>query len=95
MLDKYKAKQAAKNIPNTMGDIHPTIVPKMATPANKVINVRKKFFERRGLMKSNITITTAGLKKITAGFQATNEPANLIGADIKSITAIKTITKPP
>ena len=86
--------QANKNIPNIMGAIHPTIVPKMATPAKDVINARKKFLEKRGFMKSSITITTAGLRKITAGFQATNEPGNLIGADTKSITAIEMITKP-
>ncbi len=77
-----------------MGDIHPTMVPKMATPADEVTNARKKFLERKGLVKSNMTITIAGLRKITAGFQVTNEPGDLIGADTRSIAAIEMVTKP-
>jgi len=92
-LEIYKARHATKNIPIKIGDIHPAIVPKMATPANNMIRTRKTFFERNGLTKRSTTSTTAGLIMRIAGFQAIIELGNLIGKDARRIVTRAIITK--
>jgi hypothetical protein len=92
-LEKYRAKQATKNTPSIVGDIQPTIVPRIATTIKDNMKMRKVFWERSGFMKRSPTITTAGIRKRTAGFQRIVEPGNLNGADTKRSTTIKTIAK--
>jgi hypothetical protein len=92
-VEKYKARQAAKNIPDIMGDIHPALAPKMAAPADEIIDARKYFLERKGFIKSKVTSITAGLRKRTAGFHMINEPGYPICAETKSINAIETMAK--
>ena len=76
-----------------MGDIHPAIVPQMATPANNMVRVRKTLLDRSGFTKRSTTSTTAGLRKRIAGFHAIDELGNLIGKDARRIVAMAIITK--
>jgi hypothetical protein len=76
-----------------MGDIHPAKVPKMATPANKMVRVRKTLLERNGFTKRRTTSTTAGIRMRIICFQAINELGNLIGKDAKRIVTTAIIAK--
>ena len=76
-----------------MGDIHPANVPKMATPANNMVRVRKTLLERSGFTKRRTTSTTAGIRKRIADCQSINELGNLIGKDAIRIVTRATIPK--